>query len=104
MGSCRKRGHASGWIAKALRLALYRRDSWTCVYCGEPQTIDSLTLDHVEARVNGGHNHPSNLVTACRSCNSSLQDQDLAAWCLKKGLDYEAILRRIRNAKRRLVP
>lgn len=62
------------------------------------------TVDHVKPRSNGGHNCHTNLVTACRSCNSSRQDKPLKQWCDKKGLDYIAIRRRIRNAVRRKLP
>jgi 5-methylcytosine-specific restriction endonuclease McrA len=64
----------SKWISKERRLALYLRDSFTCQYCGtdlrgaDPQTI---TLDHLKCRCYGGTHDSSNLVVACRSCNSS---------------------------------
>jgi 5-methylcytosine-specific restriction endonuclease McrA len=68
-------------LRKDLRLAIYLRDSFRCVYCCEdlhganPQDI---TLDHVHAASDGGSNEPSNLVTACRRCNCSRQDKPLA--------------------------
>ena len=65
---------------------------------------DKLTIDHVKARSNGGKNHHTNLVTACRSCNSSRQDKPLKQWCEEKGLDYKAIKRRVYNAIRRKLP
>ena len=102
---CRKRGHPSGWIRSEKRRRIYRRDRFTCVYCNTKFTDGlSLTVDHVKARNNGGHNHHTNLVTACRSCNSSRQDRPFKQWCEKKGLDYEAIRRRIYNAIRRKLP
>ena len=98
---CRKRGHRSGWIRREKRAAIYARDRWTCVYCERDSGLVKLTLDHVRPRSNGGHNKTSNLVTACRPCNSSRQAQPLREWCAKKGLDYKAIIKRIRNAIRR---
>ena len=80
-----KRGSRSAYkgvcIRKDLRLAIYLRDSLRCVYCccdlhGAAPT--DITLDHVVADVDGGSNAPSNLVTACRSCNCSRQDKPLA--------------------------
>jgi len=63
------------WIRTDLRLAIYLRDEFHCVYCGknlhginDPQ---ELTLDHVKPWSLGGKNTPSNLVTACRHCNCS---------------------------------
>jgi 5-methylcytosine-specific restriction endonuclease McrA len=68
-------------LRKDLRLAIYLRDSFRCVYCcadlhGAHPT--DITLDHVHAQVDGGSNEPSNLVTACRTCNCSRQDKPLA--------------------------
>lgn len=64
------------WIRTEKRLALYIRHSFTCAYCGkdlrhaEPA---ELTLDHLVPRQAGGSNHHTNLILACRSCNSSRQ-------------------------------
>lgn len=46
---------------------IFRRDSYTCQYCGRAD-ID-LTLDHVIPRRLGGRHSWDNLVTACRVCN-----------------------------------
>lgn len=104
MGRCRKRGHPSGWIRKEKRLRIYKRDKYVCVYCLRWLQPKHLTLDHVKPRSNGGNNHPSNLVTACRRCNSSMQDLTLRQWCEKTGKNIKAIRRRIRNAIRRKLP
>ena len=85
-------------------MRIYKRDRFICVYCGKEKTRGELTVDHVRPRSNGGHNHVSNLVTACRSCNSSRQDLPLRVWCEKTGKDFEVIRRRIRNAVRRKLP
>ena len=105
-GKCRKRGHPSGWIRPEKRHRIYLRDDWTCVYCYTYRAGDfqHLTVDHVKPRSKGGSNHHSNLVTACRSCNSSLQAKPLKQWCEENNLDYKAIRRRIRNAVRRKLP
>ena len=42
-----------------------------CCYCGVKLTRNSLTLDHVVARDNGGSNRKLNLLLACRVCNST---------------------------------
>jgi len=73
----------SNWITKERRLAIYIRDNFTCAYCGtslknsEPANV---TLDHLVPRNplvahGSGGNESTNLVTACRSCNSSRQDK-----------------------------
>ncbi len=67
---------SGNWINKVLRLAIYMRDRFTCVYClrdlHDAPSFD-MTLDHVTPREFGGRHIVSNLVTACRSCNSSKQ-------------------------------
>ena len=102
--ACRKRGHPSSWIRREKRRRIYWRDRFTCVYCAGQFCPKSLTIDHVRARNNGGHNKTTNLVTACRRCNSSRQDKPLEDWCALKQLDLAAIQRRIRNATRRKLP
>jgi 5-methylcytosine-specific restriction endonuclease McrA len=52
---------------KISRKALFARDGWRCVYCGESSR--ELTLDHVVPRIRGGTQTWENLVTACRPCN-----------------------------------
>lgn len=78
-----KRGSMNGgrWIRPEKRLAINLRDRFICVYCltdlhdADPRDV---TLDHVKCRSNGGTNNESNLITACRSCNSSRQDRPLS--------------------------
>lgn len=69
------RAQASGcWIRAEKRLAIYVRDSFRCLYCGADlrhAAPADVTLDHLLPRSAGGTNAADNLVTACRSCNSS---------------------------------
>jgi 5-methylcytosine-specific restriction endonuclease McrA len=68
------------WITAKKRLAIYLRDSMTCVYClTELHSADprDITLDHLVCKVDGGTNAETNLITACRSCNSSRADKPL---------------------------
>lgn len=53
-----------GW--KAISKRVLQRDRYVCHWCGGKAT----TADHLIARVNGGTNEMSNLVAACRPCNS----------------------------------
>ncbi len=52
---------------KISRRALFARDGWRCVYCGE--TGGRLTLDHVVPRSKGGGSVWENVVTSCAPCN-----------------------------------
>lgn len=60
------------WIRQEKRLAIYLRDGLACVYCGAAlEDGAQLTLDHLLPHSQGGGNEASNLVTACKQCNSS---------------------------------
>ena len=52
---------------KISRRALFARDGWKCVYCG--QNGGRLTLDHVIPRSKGGESVWENVVTSCAPCN-----------------------------------
>lgn len=56
-------------VSPEMRLAIYRRDGWRCLYCLQKFGHEHLTLDHIRPRSRGGTCHPGNLVTACRPCN-----------------------------------
>jgi 5-methylcytosine-specific restriction endonuclease McrA len=67
------------WITKWKRLAIYLRDGFACVYCERDMRADdpyNVTLDHLTPRSAGGSDDASNLVTACRSCNSKRGARD----------------------------
>lgn len=66
--------NGSKWIRPEKRLAIYVRDGFTCAYCGRDLRTaapEELNLDHLTPRVAGGSNEATNLVTACKACNSS---------------------------------
>ena len=53
------------------RRNIFRRDENTCQYCGlKTKNSKNLTIDHVHPRCLGGDDSWTNLVTACRQCNS----------------------------------
>lgn len=49
---------------------LFRRDSHLCMYCGQQFPQHALTRDHVVPLSCGGKDVWSNVVAACRSCNT----------------------------------
>jgi len=53
------------------RQNIFKRDGYECQYCG---TNKHLTLDHVLPRSKGGKSSWTNLVTACKRCNTQKGD------------------------------
>jgi 5-methylcytosine-specific restriction endonuclease McrA len=49
------------------RKEVFRRDQYTCQYCG--RKTGKLTMDHVVPRYRGGQYSWDNLVSACPACN-----------------------------------
>lgn len=102
-----KADNGSKWIRKEKRWAIYRRDDFKCVYCGIEVEVapHGFTLDHLLSPELGGSNHESNLVTACKVCNSAKGKKSKAQfikWLQKeKGQSPEDVAKRIRNTIRR---
>jgi hypothetical protein len=73
-----RKWNGMNWARKDKRLAIVLRDGGCCVYCGAT-VVDgaTLTLDHITCWSHGGSNDPDNLVTACRTCNSSRNNRTL---------------------------
>jgi hypothetical protein len=54
---------------------LFKRDRYTCAYCGNCYTHKDLSRDHIVPRSRGGKDTWMNCVTACRSCNQQKGDK-----------------------------
>ena len=80
MPDVRNDGGQSAWvvvevvgetISNALRLYVFARDKFKCIYCGRTSYKDGvkLELEHIHPKSKGGTNEHSNIVTACNDCN-----------------------------------
>jgi len=80
---CRRKYYRMGrhsWIAPTKRLAIYKRDNWTCLICYEPVSRADYShevynpqypsLDHIVPRSLGGTHEDSNLRTTHVLCNA----------------------------------
>jgi len=56
-------------IGKGLRFDIFRRDQFTCRYCGRRPPEVVLEVDHLVPIAQGGENSEPNLVTSCDECN-----------------------------------
>lgn len=90
------------WIRVEKRLAIYLRDSFTCLYCGrdlrdaDPRDV---ALDHLTPKCDGGSNDATNLVTACATCNCTRRD---LPWTRFASPEARKHIRR--NVRRNLTP
>ena len=57
------------------RRNIYKRDRYTCQYCGTQPGSEELTIDHVLPRSQGGLSTWENCVLACISCNKRKADR-----------------------------
>ena len=51
------------------RTNIFKRDKYTCQYCGKHLEKDELTIDHVFPKSRMGPDIWENLVTCCKECN-----------------------------------
>lgn len=61
-------------VGKRLRFEIFKRDGFTCQYCGQHPPSVVLEPDHIKPASKGGTNDSSNLVTACFDCNRGKSD------------------------------
>lgn len=71
-------------IPKSVRFEVFKRDSFTCQYCGAKSPDVVLHVDHINPVANGGDNEIVNLITSCEPCNlgkgaKELDDQSALA-------------------------
>lgn len=56
-------------VSAGLRFEVFKRDKFTCQYCGRAAPEVVLNCDHVRPVADGGDNDPLNLITSCKACN-----------------------------------
>lgn len=59
------------------RRNLFRRDQFTCQYCGRQPGRDELSIDHINPRSHGGKSTWANCVVACLKCNKRKADRTI---------------------------
>lgn len=65
-------------IGSKLRFEVFKRDSFTCQYCGGKAPDIILNIDHIEPISKGGTNDITNLITSCFKCNSGKGDRRIS--------------------------
>lgn len=78
-------------LSKKTRFEVFKRDSFTCQYCGKSAPDVILQVDHIMPISKGGDNDITNLITSCVPCNQGkkdrLLDDDTVIAKRKKQLD-----------------
>lgn len=64
-------------ISKKLRFEVFKRDAFTCQYCGKKAPDVVLNADHIKPVAAGGKTDLLNLITSCFDCNSGKRDREL---------------------------
>lgn len=68
--------NVEGWqvkrqkISKRTRFEVFKRDSFTCQYCGRQAPDVILEIDHITPVKKGGDSNIFNLITSCGDCNA----------------------------------
>lgn len=64
-------------LSKKTRFEVFKRDSFTCQYCGRSVPDVILEVDHIKPVCKGGDNEMINLITSCRDCNRGKSDREI---------------------------
>lgn len=65
-------------IPKYIRFEVFKRDKFTCQYCGRKAPEVNLELDHIIPVSKGGKDDMINLVTSCFDCNRGKSARELS--------------------------
>lgn len=76
-------------VSKRLRFEVFKRDNFTCQYCGKQPPDVTLEADHIIPRCEGGPDTAENLTTACHACNRG-----------KAGVPLEAVAPAVNEGER----
>lgn len=78
-------------VGKRLRFEIFKRDGFTCRYCGATPMATVLQIEHVIPKSKGGTDDPVNLVTSCQPCNAGKSNIELGECKLPPTFSAEAI-------------
>jgi hypothetical protein len=86
-------------IPPSVRIKVFIRDGFRCVYCGATRDNAKLQADHVIPKAKGGTDHIDNLVSACRECNIGkgasdvidIMESDVGVYVNKIASDFGAV-------------
>lgn len=65
-------------LTKKIRFEVFKRDKFTCQYCGRSAPDVVLEVDHIKPVAEGGSNDVMNLITSCFDCNRGKGKRELS--------------------------
>jgi len=99
-------------VSKKTRFEVFKRDNFSCQYCGAHPPKVVLECDHIEPVSKGGTNDIYNLITSCFDCNRGKSDTKLGKVALsvaekhsiliEKDLQFKEYQKLVRSIERRL--
>lgn len=66
-------------VSTRTRFEVFKRDNFTCAYCGRHPPDVLLHCDHIVPVAGGGEGDMDNLITACQACNLGKSDVPLTS-------------------------
>jgi hypothetical protein len=64
-------------ITKKIRFEVFKRDGFTCQYCGKHPPETTLEIDHIKPKSKNGSDDINNLITSCFDCNRGKSNIEL---------------------------
>ena len=65
-------------LSKKVRFNVFKRDNFTCQYCGKHPPNIILEVDHIQPVSKNGSNNIENLITSCFDCNRGKSADELS--------------------------
>ena len=65
-------------LSKKIRFEVFKRDNFTCQYCGAKAPDRILEIDHITAVSKGGKDDIMNLITSCFDCNRGKSNREIS--------------------------
>lgn len=65
-------------LSLRVRFGIFKRDLFTCQYCGKTPPSTVLEVDHLMPVSKGGDNSEDNLITSCFECNRGKYNIELS--------------------------
>ena len=65
-------------LSKKTRFNVFKRDLFTCQYCGKKSPDVILEVDHIKPVCDGGDDNIINLITSCFDCNRGKRGEPLS--------------------------